>query len=66
LNKDTLDKIRNLAKREKTSLNLLVNNILESYTQWELNAPQAGWALMLYSFLIMRIGKRNYFYLSVD
>lgn len=50
--RDTLDKIRNVAKREKTTPNGLVNNILESYIQWELNAPQAGWALMPKRFLI--------------
>ncbi|HYA85079.1 MAG TPA: hypothetical protein VEH06_16770 [Candidatus Bathyarchaeia archaeon] len=52
LDKNTLDNIRNVAKREKTSLNLLVNNILESYIKWELNAPRAGWALMPKRFLI--------------
>ncbi|MGC1928467.1 MAG: hypothetical protein WA667_05785 [Candidatus Nitrosopolaris sp.] len=38
LDNDTLDKIRNVAKRENTSQNALVNKILESYIQWELNA----------------------------
>jgi hypothetical protein len=52
LEKDTLDKIRNVAKRGGISPNGLVNNILESYIQWELNAPQAGWALMPKRFLI--------------
>lgn len=52
LDKDTLDKVRNVAKREKTSLNGLLNNILEFYIEWELNAPQAGWALMPKRFLI--------------
>ena len=54
LDKDTLDKIRNAAKREKTSPNGLVNNILESYIQWELNALQAGWTLMPKRFLSTR------------
>jgi hypothetical protein len=46
LDNDTLEKIRNVAKSENTSTNALVNKILESYIQWELDAPQAGWALM--------------------
>jgi len=52
LYKDTLEKIRNVAKRENTSPNALVNKILESYIHWELSAPQAGWALMPKRFLI--------------
>jgi hypothetical protein len=46
LDNDTLEKIRNVAKSENTSTNALVNKILESYIQWELDAPQAGRALM--------------------
>ncbi|MGB7956854.1 MAG: hypothetical protein WCF23_23010 [Candidatus Nitrosopolaris sp.] len=43
LDKDTLEEIRTVAKRENTSPNALVNKILESHIHWELNAPQAGW-----------------------
>jgi hypothetical protein len=52
LEKDILDEIRNVAKRENTSPNAMVNKILESHIHWELNAPQAGWALMPKRFLI--------------
>ena len=52
LEKDTLEEIRNVAKRENTTLNAMVNKILESHIHWELNAPQAGWALMPKRFLI--------------
>jgi hypothetical protein len=36
LDNDTLEKIRNVAKSENTSLNALVNRILESYIEWAL------------------------------
>ena len=52
LDNDTLEKIRNVAKSENTSLNALVNRILESYIEWDLDAPHAGWALMPKLFLI--------------
>jgi hypothetical protein len=52
LDNDTLEKIRNVAKSENTSLNALVNRILESYIEWDLDAPNAGWALMPKLFLI--------------
>jgi hypothetical protein len=52
LEKDTLEEIKNVAKRENTSPNAMVNKILESHIHWELNAPQAGWALMPKRFLI--------------
>jgi hypothetical protein len=52
LDNDKLKKIRNVAKSENTSTNALVNKILESYIQWELDAPQAGWAFMPKLFLI--------------
>ena len=47
-----MEKIRNVAKSENTSLNALVNRILESYIEWDLDAPHAGWALMPKLFLI--------------
>jgi hypothetical protein len=41
-----------VAKSENSTTNALVNKILESYIQWELDAPHAGWALMPKLFLI--------------
>jgi len=52
LDNDTLEKIRNVATSENTSLNALVNRILESYIEWDLDAPHAGWAIMPKLFLI--------------
>jgi len=43
LNSNVLDKLSVRADSQKTSLNVLVNQILSSYVEWEMDAVKAGW-----------------------
>ncbi len=43
LNSSVLDKLASRADLQKTSLNVLVNQILSSYVEWEMDAVKAGW-----------------------
>lgn len=43
LNASVLSKLAVHADAQKTSLNVLVNQILSSYVEWEMDAVKAGW-----------------------
>jgi hypothetical protein len=52
LDKNTWNKLKISAKKQKTSPNSLVSQILDSHIEWEMNAVEAGWAIMPKLFLI--------------
>jgi len=43
LNSSVLKKLEEKADQQKTSLNVLVNQILSSYVEWEMDSVKAGW-----------------------
>jgi hypothetical protein len=43
LNSAVLNKLSGRAELQKTSLNVLVNQILSNYIEWEMDAQKAGW-----------------------
>jgi hypothetical protein len=43
LNTAVLEKLASRADIQKTSLNVLVNQVLSSYVEWEMDAARAGW-----------------------
>lgn len=51
LNSMVLDKVSTRADLQKTSLNVLVNQILSSYVEWDVDAAKAGWVPMQRSVL---------------
>ncbi len=52
LDKNTWNKLKVLASKQKLSPNALVSNILDSHLEWELTATAAGWVVMPKPFLI--------------
>lgn len=52
LDKNTWNKLKVLAGKQKLSPNALVSQILDSYLEWELTATAAGWIVMPKPFLI--------------
>jgi len=52
LNKNTWNKLKVLAGKQKLSPNALVSQILDSHLEWELTATAAGWVVMPKPFLI--------------
>ena len=52
LDKNTWNKLKVLAGKQKLSPNALVSQILDSYLEWELTATAAGWVVMPKPFLI--------------
>lgn len=51
-NTDLLNRLKKQAEEENISLNVFVTQVLESFLDWDLMAPGAGWAVMPKSFLI--------------
>ncbi|MGQ0606385.1 MAG: hypothetical protein ACT4OD_05485 [Candidatus Nitrosotenuis sp.] len=45
LNSIVLNKLSSRAELQKTSLNVLVNQVLSNYVEWEMDAAKAGWIL---------------------
>ncbi len=43
LNSSVLEELGSRAELQKTSLNVLVNQILSSYIEWDMDAVKAGW-----------------------
>ena len=43
LNSSVLDKLSTRADLQKTSLNVLVNQILQNYVEWDADSIKAGW-----------------------
>ncbi|MBI5698384.1 MAG: hypothetical protein HZC29_07895, partial [Thaumarchaeota archaeon] len=43
LNSSVLKKLEEKADQQKTSLNVLVNQVLSSYVEWEMDSVKAGW-----------------------
>ncbi|MFZ0184657.1 MAG: hypothetical protein WAL88_07475 [Nitrosotalea sp.] len=52
LQRNTWNKLKVLAGKQKLSPNALVSQILDSYLEWELTAASAGWIVMPKPFLI--------------
>lgn len=52
LDKSTWNKLKIVSKKQKTSPNSLVSQILDSYLEWELTAAAAGWIVMPKPFLV--------------
>ena len=52
LDKNTWNKLKVLASKQKLSPNALVSQILDSHLEWELTATAAGWVVMPKPFLI--------------
>lgn len=46
LDSSTLEKLRHDADSKNISLNVLVNQILANYTQWDMTATGAGWMVI--------------------
>lgn len=47
LNTKMLNNLKTVAKKEKTNVNTLVSQILESHLGWDLYAAEVGWVVML-------------------
>ena len=47
LSSKMLDNLKMVAKKEKTNVNTLVSQILESHLGWDLYASEVGWVVML-------------------
>ena len=56
LNSSVLDKLESRAEQQKTSLNMLVNQILSGYVEWEMDSAKAGWVPTQRSILVNLIG----------
>ena len=52
LDKNTWNKLKKSANKQKMSPNALVSQILDSHIEWEMDAVAAGWATMPKLFLI--------------
>lgn len=52
LNSSVLDKLDGRAEQQKTSLNVLVNQILSGYVEWEMDSAKAGWVPTQRSILV--------------
>ncbi|MGI0018487.1 MAG: hypothetical protein ACREA1_07245 [Nitrosotalea sp.] len=52
LDKNTWNKLKVVASKQKLSPNALVSQILDSHLEWELTAAAAGWVVMPKPFLI--------------
>ncbi len=52
IEKEILDNLKLLAKEQNLSLNIVVNQVLDSHINWDQYAPQVGWVVMLKSALI--------------
>lgn len=50
--KELLDNLKKISEHENISLNVIVSQILDSYVHWQMTAPDAGWVVMIKSFLI--------------
>ena len=48
---ETLNDLKLISKKEKVSLNTLVNQVFDSHVNWEVHAAEAGWVVMLKSGL---------------
>ncbi len=55
LNSSVLNKLEDRATQQKTSLNVLVNQILSGYVEWEMDSARAGWIPMQRSILTKMI-----------
>lgn len=51
ISKDVLENLKSFSKNEKLSLNTFVNQIFESYVNWDSHASEIGWVVMLKSAL---------------
>ena len=51
LDPQVLESLKSIAKKEKLSVNTLVNQIFSSHVGWDLYAAEAGWVVMLKSGL---------------
>lgn len=51
ITKDVLDDLKSFSKEEKISLNTFVNQIFQSYVNWDSHASEIGWVVMLKSAL---------------
>ena len=52
LDKNTWNRLKVVANKQKLSPNALVSQILDSHLEWELTAAAAGWVVMPKPFLI--------------
>ncbi|MCE9652912.1 MAG: hypothetical protein K8Q89_07665 [Nitrosarchaeum sp.] len=49
INTNTLDNLKKISKDQKLSLNTYVNQIFDSHVNWDVNASEIGWIVMLKS-----------------
>lgn len=49
INTNTLDNLKKISKDQKLSLNTYVNQIFDSHVNWDINASEIGWIVMLKS-----------------
>ncbi len=52
LDTEMMNNLKSVAKKEKTTVNTLVSNILESHLGWDIYAAEVGWVVMLKAGLI--------------
>ena len=52
INTNTLDNLKKISKDQKLSLNTYVNQIFDSHVNWDVNAAEIGWIVMLKSALM--------------
>jgi len=50
--KELLENLKKISEHEHISLNVVVSQILDSYVHWQISAPDAGWIVMIKSFLV--------------
>ncbi|PIY90387.1 MAG: hypothetical protein COY74_01675, partial [Nitrosopumilales archaeon CG_4_10_14_0_8_um_filter_34_8] len=59
INTNTLDNLKKISKDQKLSLNTYVNQIFDSHVNWDVNASEIGWIVMLKSALMELVKHMN-------